>query len=139
MAKLNGSIPPELFEAENKLKDNISRTEAFLNRHRKVFEQFQDLVNERNAGIDECSKLCKASQCSTDLFKANSAKNTKYDAERFLEKFGPEVLAGCCNVVGKKVKAHVETGQMSQDDVNDTIFEDEPTIRIKGPSKWVID
>ena len=138
MAKLNGSIPPELLEAENKLKSNLARTDEFLKKHRKVFEQFEDLVNERNSGIDECKKMVKQAKCSTDLFKANSAKNTQYDPEQFMERFGSEMLVSCCKVMGNKVKAHVQTGQLDQDDVEDTVVEDEPTIRITGPDKWVV-
>lgn len=138
MAKLNGSIPPELLEAENKLKDNLTRTDEFLKRHRKVFEQFEDLVNERNAGIDECKKMAKQAKCSTDLFKANTASNTHYDSERFLELFGSEMLVACSKVMGNKVKAHIQTGQLDKDDVDGTIVEDEPTIRVTGPDKWVI-
>ena len=139
MAKLNGNIPPELMKAESELKETISRTEAFINKHRKVFEQFQDLVNERNAGIEECSKMCKQNKCSTELFQASMAKNVKYDAKQFLEKFGPETLAECCNVVAKKVNARIETGQLKADEVDEAIYEDKPTMRVRGPSKWVID
>jgi hypothetical protein len=137
--KVNGDIPKELYDAEQKLRQTLDATDAFVQENSAVFEQFEELVNTRNERIEECKKLCKRHQASTDLFKTNVAKKTVYDPESFRKVFGPSKLVKVCEIPTKRVKAMVESGLILETDLEKVDAEVKETVRVTGvPKKWEI-
>ena len=137
--KVNGNIPKELYDAEQKLKQTLDATDAFVQEHSDVFGQFEELVNTRNERIEECKKLCKRHQSSTDLFKTNVAKKKVYEPESFRKVLGPSKLVKVCEVSSKKVKAMVDSGVIQEAVLDDVEVEVKETVRVTGvPKKWEI-
>ena len=114
MNQNNKKIPRELYDVEDRLRSNVKATDAFLEEHSAVFEQFQELVSTRNDLIDEGKSLCKKHKCGTELFKTHSSTKVVYDPESFRDAFGPKKLVQACDVSAKKVKAMVEAGMLDE-------------------------
>ena len=132
---LDNNIPRELLEVEKRLQENIDVTDSLIKRHRKVFEEFQHLADERNACIEEGKKLSKTHECSTDLFKTNKATRVVYDPDSFREVFGTKKLAKVCDVSTKKVKAMVESGILAQEQLDKVESEKKESIRVTPKHK----
>jgi hypothetical protein len=114
MNQNNNKIPRDLYDAEDRLRSNVKATDAFLEEHSAVFEQFQELVSTRNDLIDEGKALCKKHKCGTELFKTHSSTKIVYDPESFRTAFGPKKLIQACDVSAKKVKSMVEAGLLDE-------------------------
>jgi CII-binding regulator of phage lambda lysogenization HflD len=127
---LDNNIPRELLEVEKRLQENVDVTDSFIKRHRKVFEEFQHLADERNACIEEGKKLAKTHGCSTDLFKANESTRVVYDPDSFRDVFGPKKLAQACQVSATKVRAMVESGVLDKDKLDEVESENKVTNRV---------
>ena len=137
--KVNADIPKELYDAEQKLRQTLDATDAFVQEHSDVFEQFEELVNTRNERIESCKKLCKRHRSSTDLFKTNIAKRMVYDPESFRKVLGPSKLIKACEIPSKKVKAMVEAGVITEAELEKVDTEVKETVRVTGvPKKWEI-
>lgn len=127
---LDNNIPRELLEVEKRLQENVEVTQSLIKRHRKVFDEFQHLADERNACIEEGKKLAKQHGCSTDLFKSNEATRVVYDPESFRDVFGPKKLAQACEVSSKKVKAMVESGMLDAEKLTAVASKEMTTVRV---------
>lgn len=132
------AIPPELLRVEGRLKKNLEATKAFFEEHPKVFEQFQDLISTRNELIEEGKSLCKRHECSTDLFKTNTAVTPVYDPQAFRDEFGPKKLIEACELKTSKVKAMVTAGLLERDRLEKVATEEKITVRVTPKAKpWV--
>ena len=139
MVKDTNSIPPELLKIEERLKKNLDATKAFIDEHPNVFEQLQDLINTRNDLIEEGKHLCKRHECSTDLFKTNTAVTKVYDPQSFRDEFGPKKLIEACELKASKVKSMVTAGLLETERLEKVSMEEKVTVRVTPKAKpWVI-
>ena len=133
------AIPPELLKIEDRLKKNVEATRAFFDEHPNVFEQLQDLIGTRNELIEEGKSLCKRHECSTDIFKTNTAKAQVYDPQAFRDEFGPKKLIEACELKTSKVKAMVTAGLLERNRLEKVKMDEKVTVRVIPKVKpWVI-
>lgn len=139
MKNNTNGIPPELLKVEERLKKNIDATKAFFNENPNLFQQLQDLINTRNELIEEGKSLCKRHKCSTEMFKANTAKTVVYDPASFRDVFGPKKLADACEIKNKVVEAMVVAGTLDPQRLAEVQSEEKETVRVTPKVKpWVV-